>query len=282
MQKRDSSSTDKDKAFIKKACRILGPSIRNMDGEEYRRTNKAYSENYLDRFDINSVEWIRYLTIFEIIRKSRLTSAHDYPSVLEIGTNLGVLTLAYSFIFPNHQLVSMDHPFLAQESVKKLFPILRKQGIEMVVCDLDKPFPFNSKSFDLVLFLAVIEHLPNSPRFQLEEILRILKPEGLLILDTPNLGAFERKYNMLIHGKGPYFELEHFFFSESPFSGHHREYNLAEVKQMLEWTGFSVNQAYFFDCAPRVTKSPKNFLSKMASHYVPRFRHAMAIVAQPT
>lgn len=50
-----------------------------------------------------------------------------------------------------------------------------------------KKFPFNSNYFDIVTMLAVFEHIErNELRFLLDEIFRVLKKDGLLILTTPS------------------------------------------------------------------------------------------------
>jgi 2-polyprenyl-3-methyl-5-hydroxy-6-metoxy-1,4-benzoquinol methylase len=49
--------------------------------------------------------------------------------------------------------------------------------------------PFASSSFDAVVMLEVIEHVPNE-RAALEEIRRVLRPGGLLFLSTPHAGTF--------------------------------------------------------------------------------------------
>lgn len=50
-------------------------------------------------------------------------------------------------------------------------------------------YPAHDNSFDVVFFNHVIEHIPDDAR-ALETIFRILKPGGLLILGTPNEGAW--------------------------------------------------------------------------------------------
>lgn len=54
-----------------------------------------------------------------------------------------------------------------------------------VAADLISDLPFRSESFDLVLLLEVIEHLPDIPH-SLREIARVLKPGGAAIVTTPN------------------------------------------------------------------------------------------------
>ncbi len=47
-------------------------------------------------------------------------------------------------------------------------------------------FPFSDNVFDLVIFAEIIEHLLNDPCRVMREIKRVLKPNGTLILTTPN------------------------------------------------------------------------------------------------
>ena len=68
-----------------------------------------------------------------------------------------------------------------------------KNGIVLQVGDATR-LDFPDASFDKVLCSEVIEHIPDAPR-ALEEIRRILKPGGSLVLSTPNRGSwygFER------------------------------------------------------------------------------------------
>lgn len=50
--------------------------------------------------------------------------------------------------------------------------------------------PLDDNTIDLVLFQEVIEHLYNSDLI-MAEIGRVLKPNGLLILSTPNLSSID-------------------------------------------------------------------------------------------
>jgi SAM-dependent methyltransferase len=52
--------------------------------------------------------------------------------------------------------------------------------------DLLKRLPYEDASFDVILLVEVIEHLENH-RVALGELARILKPNGALILTTPNI-----------------------------------------------------------------------------------------------
>lgn len=55
-----------------------------------------------------------------------------------------------------------------------------------VFCDLTKPLPFRDGSFDTVLLSDVLEHLPEAG-LAFQEVFRILRPGGHLLLNTPFL-----------------------------------------------------------------------------------------------
>jgi SAM-dependent methyltransferase len=66
-----------------------------------------------------------------------------------------------------------------------------------VAADLIHDLPFRNESFDLVLMLEVIEHLPDIPH-TLREIARVLKPGGTAIVTTPNrLNVISRIHYLL-------------------------------------------------------------------------------------
>lgn len=55
-----------------------------------------------------------------------------------------------------------------------------------VFCDLSQTLPFAACTFDTILSSDVIEHLPN-PELAFSEMSRLLKPNGILLLNTPFL-----------------------------------------------------------------------------------------------
>jgi SAM-dependent methyltransferase len=71
-----------------------------------------------------------------------------------------------------------------------------------IVCNGDK-LPFKDNSFDVVLSLAVLEHVPN-PFQHASEILRVVKPGGIIYVDVPFLQPYHgyphHYYNMTTKG----------------------------------------------------------------------------------
>ena len=58
--------------------------------------------------------------------------------------------------------------------------------ITLIKHDLTQPLPFENNSFDAVTSLANLEHLEN-PSQVLQEIHRVLKPGGILLLTAPSI-----------------------------------------------------------------------------------------------
>lgn len=88
------------------------------------------------------------------------------------------------------------------EGVKKLNFNYKGLDIKDLNFEFDK-LPFESNSVDIVVSLAVIEHISN-PNLFLSEIYRVLKKDGFFYLSTPNFQMDSRNfYNDPTHCK-PY------------------------------------------------------------------------------
>ena len=97
--------------------------------------------------------------------------------VLDVGCANGIVLRSLP---PGLQRVGLDISSVLLERVQKA-------GIETRLCDFDNnPFPLESDSFDLVLANDVIEHVLHTDHV-LNEINRVLKPGGLLIISIPNV-----------------------------------------------------------------------------------------------
>ena len=121
---------------------------------------------------------------------------------------------------------------------------------KLVLADAEH-LPFRSASFDCVYMGEIIEHFWYS-RQLLEEVCRVLKDNGILCLDTPNVYSIERILRFVLKGKDSLGESDHKIF-----------YSPASISKLLEDVGFAVitittdakivsfmGKVIFLDCPP--------------------------------
>jgi len=85
--------------------------------------------------------------------------------------------------------------------------------------------PFKSDSFDFITSFGVVEHFKD-PKNPIREMQRVLKPGGVLFIDTPNKSVWGIK-NRLI-----------------PIDEHEDYYSPAELKKIVEDCNFKVFESY--------------------------------------
>ncbi|MBI3781888.1 MAG: methyltransferase domain-containing protein [Deltaproteobacteria bacterium] len=106
------------------------------------------------------------------------------------------------------------------------------------ICDIERdPLPFAAASFAGVLCCEVLEHLTADPIHMLSEIYRVLKPNGWLVLSTPNVASLKNVL-ALLHGRNIYDPYELVF---GPTWRHNREYTAGELSDLLQNTGFTID-----------------------------------------
>ncbi len=164
---------------------------------------------------------------------------------------------------------------------------LEVAGIHLKYCNVLKDgLPFAVNSFDIILLLDVMEHL-NAPKKCLQEIKRVLRTNGHVVITTANLGTLKNRICVLL-GKSNHVELE-YWYNSVPFFGHIREYTVDEVKQMLALEGFDVKRVKLSNCLqlPVIKKIRSNPIEAiiMALYliipmFIPRLRYDMIVIGQ--
>lgn len=103
--------------------------------------------------------------------------------------------------------------------------------------DIRNGLPFGDGSFDLVTFLAVIEHLEH-PESALAEIFRVLAPGGTLLITTPSRAA------------QPLLEFLAFrlhLIDEEEIADHKRYFTKRSLGALLDGAGFGVQSLRSFE-----------------------------------
>ncbi len=156
---------------------------------------------------------------------------------------------------------------------------------EAFVGDLDKPpLPFQDAIMDLVFAGEVIEHVFRTEEF-LEELRRVTKPGGHLILTTPNLAWWLNRLVLMV-GWQP-------FFSEvgtrpsntgNPLrskaltpAGHIRLFTASSLKNLLQRSGWRVEA---LRGAGLVERQPLRTFNKVISRWFPSLASDLIVLCR--
>jgi SAM-dependent methyltransferase len=83
-------------------------------------------------------------------------------------------------------VANLWHEAGAKVQAFDMYPdIFKSDSLACLSIDLNEKLPIESNSADYVVLMETIEHIPNQT-FLLQELSRILKPKGILIITKPN------------------------------------------------------------------------------------------------
>jgi len=130
---------------------------------------------------------------------------------------------------------------LLRGRIKHLTLVDINRGRNIVRADFNRPLPFRTGEFHWAISLEVIEHLINHELF-LKEIYRILKPNGRLIISTPNIAWWG--YRLFV------------FMGQPPKKeGYHlRFFTHNTLRRILEQLGFEVLSTNSFTTLPLINR----------------------------
>lgn len=137
------------------------------------------------------------------LRQARMLAAALGPAaggvktVLDIGCGDGTAAATAAPFLTGHRIVGVDWSQDALGRAHTRLPYTVRGELT------DGGLPFRTAAADAVLFSEVIEHLVD-PDSALDEIRRVLRPGGHLMLSTPNLAAWYNRA-LLLAGVQPVF-----------------------------------------------------------------------------
>ncbi len=99
--------------------------------------------------------------------------------------------------------------------------------------------PFERESFDMVMLTDVIEHLHDSPRDLLNDLLELAKPEGLLLVTVPSAVNIRKRIDVVI-GNTNLPPFEGYYWYPGAWRGHIREYVRNDLVKLAEYLNLEV------------------------------------------
>jgi 2-polyprenyl-3-methyl-5-hydroxy-6-metoxy-1,4-benzoquinol methylase len=218
-------------------CKLLSTydQSRLEEGSVYR-SNTNYQKLYLRQ----TITRVYHLVM--ALRKLGMQSG----KLLEVGSFFG--TFAGSLQKLGYQVTAVDRYPNFEGALDGFVNYLRHIGVTVLATTPDDEMAIINQlpNFDVVISMAVIEHIPHTPRYFLETLARRIRPGGLLALDTPNIARYWNR-RKLQAGSSIHFDIKDQYFSPIPFEGHHREYTADEMCWMLEQVGCNAVHCELFD-----------------------------------
>ena len=171
-----------------------------------------------------------------------LKKSQQGDTILDVGGGMGVNLLCLRRLNPTLELHLIDR-FEEYTEENRMGPsegglkMMREADISVVSQDFWKnpTLPYDSDYFDIVTCLDVFEHLPGHPLRLLEEINRVLKRQGIVVIAGPNSITLMHRASLLL-GRYPYTPLE--LWCQDNYYSHYREYSPDECRKLLEMSGF--------------------------------------------
>jgi len=155
---------------------------------------------------------------------------------------------------------------ISSDNVKQALTFFKNSGFEADIKVGDAvTLLFEDSCFDAVFSADFIEHISNEQKIKVfAEIFRVLKPGGLLVIKTPNLGYLRfvlifKRICALLKFKSP-FKLHIPHTRNNPDSQHHGLITFKELEKILSDTMFHMSEIIYF---PLEREFVPNFVQKI-------------------
>jgi SAM-dependent methyltransferase len=174
-----------------------------------------------------------------------LLENNPHAQIIDLGCAEGAFTLKIAEAAKTKNICAVEIEYLNIGKARGL-------GIDARQGDLNQRLPFDDKSFDIAVASHVIEHLNDTDTF-LREVSRVLKPNGYLIIATPNLAAWHHIIYLLL-GKQPTIAEVSDYALVGTYSprgnnvdrigpAHRRIFTIGALNSLLEYYGFRIEKS---------------------------------------
>lgn len=196
-----------------------------LDPDEIKRSDEYKDDDpYTVIENLNSEFHQRRLNCTTELIRNLNTSKN--LKLLDLGCGQGHFTDKINKEFQNYDVCGLDYSITAIDYANSNF-----KNIDFIVANAYNP-PYVDEYFDIIVCNNIWEHVPD-PLNLLQAISRILKPNGLLIISTPNR---YRLGNLLRACLGK----KVVFLSKS----HVTEYTIGQIIEQFKFGGYKINKIY--------------------------------------
>lgn len=138
---------------------------------------------------------------------------------------------------------------------------------------------FAPESFDMVMAHNVLEHLHNSPRDLMIELMSLLKPGGLLFTLVPNAVNLRKRVSVLF-GRTNLPDYDLYYWYPEQWRGHVREYTKDDLRKFAR--NLSVDILELRSCHQMIERLPQRVRGpyRAVTALVPGWRDSWLLVAK--
>lgn len=239
-----------------------------MDTEEIlRKIENSVKEDLIDgELDYFEFHKHRYFYIFDLL-KEKYSQGSKF---LEIGSFCGHILLGGKSI--GYEPYGCD----LSESCAKTSGRFAKLNIKNLPCDLSAgALPYENNSFDVVLLSETLEHFNFHPGLVFQEIARVLKSNGLIIITTPNLLRLNNKVKILI-GRSINWDISLPYDSMS----HYREYSAEEIVYLMAANKLKAKEISYADFDYPDIKKFYKFINRIAGLFAGSLKGNIVVIGK--
>jgi len=142
-----------------------------------KKINNYYQKKF--QYEAGLIEEKRIRQRAKIILKNLIKFNPNGKTLLDVGSGFGYFL---------EEAKKNNFKILGLEPSKELFLMNRFiKNIKNITFE-DYFKKNNKKKFDFITLIHIIEHLPN-PKETIDKVIRLLKPNGIIYIETPNLNS---------------------------------------------------------------------------------------------
>ena len=146
-----------------------------------------------------------------------------------------------------------DHWHGIGDNRQNIVGFARELGIDFHLAT-DGSLPFERNSFDMVMMHDILEHLHDSPRELVNDLIELVRPEGYFFATVPNAVNIRKRLAVLL-GRTNYPAFDSYYWFPGQWRGHVREYVRADLVRLC--THLNVQVCELRSCHHMLKKVPK-------------------------
>lgn len=150
------------------------------NGNEYKEHRTLSTEYAEGRKHNKALKYRLGRRTLEVLNSIKKHLNNDPKSIIDLGTADGKMLNEIKKTYPHSDCIGIEYDEKLVNYAKELFPDLKiKKG------DVQELHDYSADRFDVAIATAVIEHVIDPQKF-INEVKRILKPNGILIITAPD------------------------------------------------------------------------------------------------